>query len=459
MSKLDLDFLDELFSATIKKKSIFLIVSEYLKESYLPEKSGYEEVWEEISRFYKSMDKAPTLGALSQKLSSKDECLDIIGRMRDLPNIDYEVVLKTFEEFIRRNKFVELYEDVGNTFNKGKTSKDKEKAYVAFKKSAEEFSNFSLKKALNERIFRDFDKRQLERLLHEHSESIPHGIDLLDYYMDGGGQKGETTLFLGDSGVGKSQLLIHCGVNIAKRGYNVAHFQAEGTKKQVQDRYDACWSGTLYRDMKFGNIDSKKLKVLANTIKKLKGEIFLECRERFGSWTINDIRNSLIEMIKNYGRIDVLILDYLELIEPGDGKTYFNSDERHRQQQLGRLLKNLAVEFNIYIITATQASALPPETKEDPNLFLTRWNLSEDKGKLRPFDNFITINQTRDEKQNRVARLYIDKLRENPSDQIIHLCQNLSRSRFYDRKASFEKLYVEDEMLMAKLPWYGQYSR
>ena len=102
------------------------------------------------------------------------------------------------------------------------------------------------------------------------------------------------------------------------------------------------------------------------------------------------------------------------------------------------------MEFNVSLITATQASSIPDDSRQKPDFILTRWNLSEDKGKLRPFDNFITINQTRDEKKAKTARLFIDKLREKPSDQIIELAQSFAYSRFYDRMRTLKTIYTDE---------------
>jgi len=447
MKHLDEGFLIELIACCIRRRSFFLIINSYLKLNFIPDK-GCKELWKAIKVKYSLESKNKiSLNVLRQGLKEDESAIERLLEVKDIVKPDFEGTLETFEEFIKESRFVELYETTGEVFNEG----DRNKAYSNFIHGAEDLRNFSIKSVLHEKVFGDFERRQIEKLFEIRSNSydrrIPTGIDLLDHYLGGGVEKGEATLFLGDSGIGKSQLMIHLGISAARRGFKVAHFQAEGKKRQVMDRYDANWTGTLYRDMKTVNIDERKHKILLKRISNIgKGEIFVEAKEKFGSWTMIELRKSLADMFKLYGDIDLVLIDYLELIEPGDGKIYRPNEERFRQQVLGRMIKDIAVEFDVAVTTPTQASAVPPEAKDSTDFVLTRWNLSEDKGKLRPFDNFITLNQTRDEKVNQIIRLYLDKLREHDSGQIITVAQNLARSRFYDRKRTIEEIYTEEEL-------------
>jgi hypothetical protein len=103
------------------------------------------------------------------------------------------------------------------------------------------------------------------------------------------------------------------------------------------------------------------------------------------------------------------------------------------------------MEFKCVVHTATQATSIPKEVKDDPENLLTRYNLSEDKGKIQPFDIFFTINQTSDEKEDEVMRIYADKLREYKSGQVFTIANNFSRARFYDRKRTLALPYQDED--------------
>ena len=337
------------------------------------------------------------------------------------------------------DKIVDLY-----------NNRSKEQAYHTFIQMAEEFSKFSIRDAQFETVFSDFAVRQAHRQSEDYNKRIKIAtmIDELDNRLggqNGGPETGECVLWLGDSGAGKSQVLVHCGISAARNGHRVAHFQLEGTKEQCLNRYDAAWTGTLYQDVKIGNIPPKKLEVTKRIISKLsKNDIIVSSEEEFNAKTLVDVRRELIEMEKKYGKIDVIIIDYLELLEVGDGHNYTPGEERFRQAKLAKGMKMLAMEFNAVVHTATQSSNIPEECKNDPEFVITRAQLSEDKGKIRPFDIFITINQTRDEAKDEIMRLHTDKLRDYKNGDPIRIANNFAYARFYDRKRTVE-LNMDDE--------------
>jgi hypothetical protein len=96
------------------------------------------------------------------------------------------------------------------------------------------------------------------------------------------------------------------------------------------------------------------------------------------------------------------------------------------------------MEFNAVVHTATQANTPDKETTDDPEYVFSRYNLNEDKGKIRPTDGFFTLNVTSDERNEQFMRIYVDKSRENAGGQIIHICNNYAYSRFYDAKRTAE---------------------
>lgn len=437
-SKLAEEFVDELFSAILNKRSVLDVAVQYLKYSYLQTEEE-KQLWKRISERYTKTGRVPTMGQLQQYFIENEEVLDklqVIKQIEIAQDGGYEEVISMFEKFIKQMKFLEANDKIVVSYNNGK----KEESYSLLLQYAEDISNFSIKKPYFETVFGDFEERQIKR----HSEDynlrfkVPTGIDELDHRLggsSGGPESGEAVLWMGDSGSGKSQCLIHIGITAARQNFRVAHFQLEGTKEQCLNRYDAAWTGTLYQDMKTGNISEKNFEISRRVLKKLrKNDIIVTSEESFNAKTLTAIYNDCKEIEKIHGKIHVIIIDYLELAEVGDGYDYRPSEERFRQSKLGRGMKMLAMEFNAVVHAATQSSSITEEEKNDPAFVITRAKLSEDKGKIRPFDVFITINQTRDEQREQIMRLHTDKLREYASGNPIPICNNFSYARFYDRK-------------------------
>lgn len=445
------DFVAEVVAWALVRPSVFDVAHEYLKFSYL-QGEGEKRVWQRVVRIFERTGRTPTIGQLSQDLAEDARAGEFLDEVRGVAverggegeeeMAERErVVVEDFGRFIRKMKFLEANDRITETYNSG----DKERAWQLFVKYAEDFSNFSIEGARFETVFGDFHTRQLHRLSEDYHRryKIPTGIDELDWKLggeNGGPETGEAVLWLGDSGVGKSQCLVGLGISAVRQGYRVAHFQLEGTREQCLNRYDAAWTGTLYQEMKMGGgIPSKKMSVLDRVIKKLgRKDIIVSSEETFNAKTLADVRRELREMEKKWGKVDLILIDYLELLEVGDGHSYTPSEERFRQAKLAKGMKMLAMEFNAVVHTATQASNIPEELKNDPDFVITRAHLNEDKGKCRPFDLFITINQTRDERREEIMRLYVDKAREYRVTEPIHIANNFSHSRFYDRKRTME---------------------
>lgn len=436
------NFVVELIAAALERRTVFEIVKQYLKFSYLQEEAE-KKLWQWVAKRYDLTGKVPTIGQIQQQFVDDERVLEKLEEIGDVEideNGGYELIIDSFEKFIKKMKFLEVNDKIADTYNRG----DKEGAWELFVKSAEDFSKFSIQDAKFETVFGDFAERQAKRKSEDWNfrYKIPTGIDELDYRLggeSGGPETGECVLWLGDSGAGKSQCLTSVGIAAARQGFRVAHFQLEGTKEQCLNRYDAAWTGTLYQDVKLGNITAKKMEVTKRIIKKLrKTDIIVSSEETFNAKTLVDIRRELKEIEKKYGKIDVIIIDYLELLELGDGHRYTPSEERFRQAKLAKGMKMLAMEFNAVVHTATQSSNIPEEQKNDPEFVITRAQLNEDKGKCRPMDVFVTINQTRDERKEEIMRLYIDKAREYKSGDIIYICNNFAYARFYDRKRTMD---------------------
>lgn len=437
------NFITELFSYALSHKDTFEIVRAYLKFSYL-QTEAEKKLWQWVVREYNKTNRIPTLGQIQQQFRNDDKILELLVDIGDTEVDDtsdgHNSLLATFEEYLKQMKFLESNDKIVEFYNRG----DKEKAYDMFVKFANEMAEFSILDAEAERVFQDFEQRQVQRIIEANnlSDKISTGIDELDYILggvNGGLEDGEFALWLGTSGAGKSQLLIHLGITAARQGKRVVHIQLEGTKKQCMNRFDAAWTGTLYHDMKLGNVSKKNLELSRKIIEKFsRNDIFVYSCEKWGGMTVADVRTRCKEIEKKYGKIDEINVDYLELLELGDGVHYTPKDEPLRQIKLSRAMKTLAMEFGAVVNAATQANDVSFEERNDPDFVFNRSNLGQSRGKIFASDFFATINFTVDERKEQIMRIFVDKAREHSGNQIIYICNAMQYSRFYDKKRTQE---------------------
>lgn len=450
--QLNENFLFELFNLGFQKKDVFEKISEHLKFQYLPEEA-FKKIFKYTQDYYSLNKTLPSIGIISQQfLTDKDSksINHILTKIKDSQVIGKNEALSQFQEFVKDAWSTKFYEDFADLFNEGK----KEKARELLRQTGEAIANFSIYKNDSfERVFADFNKRHHERIMNCGvnqliREKVPFSIDELDDITYGGIDRTETACVLARSGVGKTKFIRWVSVGAARRKHKVLHIQAEGSKQKCLEGYDVTWSAVLMSDLKEGNINSKtyqKLQSIINEISVYKSDVYVHAFEQFNSGTMVDVRNLVIEFIKNYGEIGLISMDYLEKMEPGDGRRYAVSEEKERREKIADLFKNIVVEFETRGLTATQANDIPPTIWNDPTQVMTRHNVSMAKGLVNSFSYFLTLNQTSDEYKAHIMRIYCDKLRDYESGQIVKIAQNYKHDRFYDRMKTISEFYSEEE--------------
>ena len=450
MFSLDENFLAELFKFALKNSDNFRSINEHLRENFIPN-DLYKSVWNEIKIFFSENEKLPKINHLHQIfLNKKNANKGVVGVLNLIEDVevDDENIINIFEDFVKRNMFVQMFNETSDLFNKGKVTD----AYSFYSGAVDLFKDFSLSETFLPRVFEDYNRRNIERASYFHVNKqiqIPTGIDFIDKDSYGGFWTGETELWLGDSGSGKSKLLTTRGLASARRGFSVLHVQAEGTEEQCFTNYDACWTGAKYMDIRMGNVEDEKIssysKIARKMINNHKSDIHVLCGKKFGDITINSIRRKMLQLKKAGIDIRHIVIDYLELIGLDDGKKYdFEAGERLKQLELARQFKNLAMEFNSLVTTGTQSHTIKPEQLNDPDFLITRYNLGNATRKVEPFSYFLTINRTRDEVAAQTCRIWADKYRELVASKVYHIAQNLGSSRFYDKKRTIE-MFLNDE--------------
>ncbi len=358
--KLDIDFVNQVICSGLKDKKILDLLLQFVKPEYMPNES-YRKLWRCIGSEFK-LDEAknvPKIGVLKMHFRKDEDILGVINDIKEiLPDSDHhDDVLRNLEEFVKQNMFVEIYNEVGENFNRGK----KNEAYQKFVDMSDKFSKFSIKGKTYEKVFGDFYNRSVQREFdkinnHLKRQIIPSGIDELDKGLNGGFETGTFTLITAESGVGKSFFGNHIGTHAARLGYHVMHEQAEGTKEQVMNRYDSCWTGTRYHDVKSNSFKAESSEKIRRVINNIRGEIHVNAHEKFGGASILDVRSNLRQLKKQGYDIKLVIIDYLELLELGDGVNYGPNDEKHRQPKLATYCKQIAMEENVAVVAFTQAT-------------------------------------------------------------------------------------------------------
>lgn len=442
-------FLLSLFAMALKNQSLASIISEHIVEEFLPNKE-YVKILSEIKRNLKVHSKQPTLNKLYQKFDNDDDD-DVYFLLEDIEDADTSMTtdetLEELQSFIMRARFMKEYTEMGKLYNKGR----KDEAVDRLIGLSDQFSTFSVKKETFDPVIGGFASRNLSAMAQrsldnsEFSRKFMFGVDDLDELTQGVKTK-QLICLMAASGGGKTKAMRWMAAANARLGSNVLHIQLEGSKEEALAGYGATLSGVHASTIENGLIDAEKLSDLEFAFGKLEGEIYVKTFEEFAkSPTTQDVRRMVEDVEKaNNIKIHLVVVDYLELLNTADGRNWNPNDERHRRTTIADELKDIATEFDNVVLTATQANDVAPSDLNNENFILSRHNVSEAKGIVKPLTMFVTINRTIDEIGVNRARLFLDKSRFTAAGKVYEICTDYQADRFYDRKKSLELSQISE---------------
>jgi len=221
--------------------------------------------------------------------------------------------------------------------------------------------------------------------LKDKNGQVTTGWKTMDQKLFGGFNRGELNIFAGGSGAGKSLFLANLGVNFALAGLNVVYLTLELSEALVSMRIDSMVTGISTRDV-FKNLDDVEMKV--KMIGKRSG--MLQVKYMPSGKTANDIRAYMKEYeIKVGKKVDVLLVDYLDLLMP-IGKKISAENLFIKDKYVSEELRNLAMEKQCVFVTAAQLNRGAVEEVE-----FDHSHISGGLSKIQTADNVFGIFTSR----------------------------------------------------------------
>jgi KaiC/GvpD/RAD55 family RecA-like ATPase len=251
----------------------------------------------------------------------------------------------------------------------------------------------------------DYWANPKERLsaIKDKNGQISTGWPTLDKKLFGGFNRGELNIFAGGSGAGKSLFLANLGVNWALLGMNVLYLTFELSENLVSMRIDSMVTDIPTRDI-FKTLDDVDMKV--RMIGKKSGAVQVKYMPT--GKNANDLRSYIKEYeIKTKKKIDVVLVDYLDLMMPIAAKisaeNLFVKDKYVSEE-----LRNLAMELNCIFVTASQLNRASVEEIE-----FDHSHISGGLSKINTADNVIGIFTSRAMRERGRYQLQLMKTRSS----------------------------------------------
>lgn len=282
-----------------------------------------------------------------------------------------EWFLSDFENFCKRQALTKEILNAASEIEKGQ--------YEGIDSRIKEALLISLNKDMGTNYFEDPNSR-LSTLL-DKSQMTSTGWKAVDDKLYGGLNRGEITIFAGNSGMGKSLFLQNITLNWAQMKKNIIYFTFELSEVLTSMRLDAMMTG-------MGTRDVVKNKETVHYVLKGKEENYGSIQIKYmpPGTTANDLRAYLKEYQIQMGVApDGIAVDYLDLMHPKNKKIN-PSDMFIKDKYVTEELRALAAELGILCVTASQLNrSAVDEQMHDMG------HIAGGISKVNTADNVITI--------------------------------------------------------------------
>lgn len=238
---------------------------------------------------------------------------------------------------------------------------------------------------------------------------IPTGIKGFDELMNGGLARTELAIILAPFGVGKTTMITKIANSAKDLHYNVIQIFFEDNIKVIQRKHFACWSGYELNDL--SNHREELIEMVKNKERE-PGKLILKKFPSDGT-TIPKIRAYIRKQISMGFKPDLVLIDYIDCIEPSRKFDDVNAGEGNVMRQFETMLS----ELDIAGWTAVQGnrSSIKAEVVESDQM-----GGSIKKGQIGHF--LVSVARSNEQKESGHANLAILKSRFGKDGIVLNDC-------------------------------------
>jgi replicative DNA helicase len=231
-----------------------------------------------------------------------------------------------------------------------------------------------------------------DKISNGRADFLPTGLYDLDKLFYGGFLPSDLTVIAGRPGTGKTSLMLSIAKYAADKNKRGLFESLEMSNEQVIMRLISMETGISYGALITGKLTRDEW-IKINAVVEDMEKMPLHFND-MPSITVNGIRQNYIRESAKHGRIDFIVVDYLQL-QGADGKYQTREAE---VASVSRGLKAMAKEFNVPVIAGAQLSrAIEQRSEKRPVLS----DLRESGAIEQDCDNIIFIHKA-DEKSSSV---------------------------------------------------------
>ena len=244
----------------------------------------------------------------------------------------------------------------------------------------------------------------------------------LDYLIGGGVAASELCIFLAGPKRGKTTLLSYIGTQAGLRGQRVMHITLENPPQMTCRRYDSALTGLNYEEL---IANAHILPAQRARITNAGGCV------KVVNWQYEERSPSeIIPLVKEFG-IDVVILDYLQLMIPDRSKAFSRKEQRHLYSKLGKDICRVGAELQVPVISAWQANREGAAADT-----VSEYDVAESWDIMQHASSIIGISANQAEKAAGLRRIHTLLLRYSDKRGSVQYNTNLERNKWEEINAN-----------------------
>ena len=394
LKKFGSEFQIKCISGLVSDKTFIERISDILEPDSFETDAHKFIVKETISYFLQYKD-LPTLAVFKVKVDGIENDLlkqSVVEQLRlvyqKISDTDLKYIKEQFLEFCKNQKIKNAIMESVDHLKSGQYDKIKHVVDIAMKAGME--------RNIGHEYMVDIEQRMSQMA----RKTVKTNWAEIDTLMDGGLAGGELGIITACAGSGKSWVLAKMGAEAMKQGKNVLHYTLELNENYVGLRYDACFTGIDFQNIR-NNIDIVKKKIA-----EIPGKLIIKY---FPIKTVSAHSLKLhAERIQTLGtKIDLIIVDYADILRPSQSDR--NSNSYSEAGGIYEELRGVAGELQVPIWSASQSNRAAMD--ED---IIQANNISDSYRKIMTADFVISLSRKMSDKQANTARFHVIKNRFGP---------------------------------------------
>ena len=394
LKKFGSEFQIKCISGLVSDKTFIERISDILEPDSFETDAHKFIVKETISYFLQYKD-LPTLAVFKVKVDGIENDLlkqSVVEQLRlvyqKISDTDLKYIKEQFLEFCKNQKIKNAIMESVDHLKSGQYDKIKHVVDVAMKAGME--------RNIGHEYMVDIEKRMSQMA----RKTVKTKWTEVDSIMDGGLAGGELGIITACAGSGKSWVLAKMGAEAMRQGKNVLHYTLELNENYVGLRYDACFTGIDFQNIR-NNIDIVKKKIA-----EVPGKLIIKY---FPIKTVSAHSLKLhAERIQTLGtKVDMIIVDYADILRPSQSER--NSNSYSEAGGIYEELRGVAGELQVPIWSASQSNRAAMD--ED---IIQANNISDSYRKIMTADFVMSLSRKMSDKQANTARFHVIKNRFGP---------------------------------------------